>query len=91
MNKIIYNDNSKNHRKEIIRMFDGEKLMKWLDDNNMTQYRLARLTGLKQSTVSRIISGLVDPGGRTIVKICRATGLSPNDVLIILEDSALRE
>jgi transcriptional regulator with XRE-family HTH domain len=64
-------------------MFDSLKLLKWLDKNNMTQYHLAKISGLKQSTISRIISGLVDPNGKTIAKICRHTGLTPNDLLII--------
>lgn len=64
-------------------MFDCEKIMRWLDEHNITQYRFAKMTGLEQSTVSRIISGLVDPGGRTIVKICQVTGFSPSEVLIV--------
>jgi len=64
-------------------MFDSVKFLRWLDENDMTQYRLAKMTGLRQSTISRIVSGLVDPNGRTIAKICQATGLSPNEILII--------
>jgi len=64
-------------------MFNGEKLLKWLDEQGVTQYRFARLAGLEQSTISRVISGLVDPNSRTIARICRATGLSPNDLIIV--------
>ncbi len=64
-------------------MFDSEKLMRWLDENNVTQYRFARAAGLEQSTISRIISGLVDPNSKTIARICRATGLSPNELIIV--------
>jgi transcriptional regulator with XRE-family HTH domain len=64
-------------------MFNAERLLKWLDEHEMTQYHLAKISGLKQSTISRIISGLVDPNARTISRLCSCTGLSPNEVLIV--------
>ncbi len=91
MNVIIYNNSIKNHRKEIINMFDGEKILKWLDDHHVTQYKLARMTGLEQSTISRIVSGIVDPNGRTIVKICRVTGFTPNDLLIVPDEEPVSD
>jgi transcriptional regulator with XRE-family HTH domain len=67
-------------------MFNSEKLLTWLDKKGITQYRFARLAGLEQSTISRIISGLVDPNSKTIARICQATGLSPNDLIIVPGD-----
>ncbi|MHC9542088.1 MAG: helix-turn-helix domain-containing protein [Vulcanimicrobiota bacterium] len=71
----------------ITNMFNSEKLSKWLSENEITQYRFARMTGLDQSTISRIISGAIDPGSRTVARICQSTGLSPDDLIIV----ALRE
>jgi transcriptional regulator with XRE-family HTH domain len=67
----------------ITNMFNTEKFLKWLSENGITQYRLARMTGLDQSTISRIISGAIDPGSRTVARICQATGLSPDDLIIV--------
>lgn len=67
----------------ITNMFNREKIFQWLDENGITQYRFARMTGLDQSTISRIISGAIDPGSRTVARICQATGLSPDDLIIV--------
>ncbi|MDQ7825788.1 MAG: helix-turn-helix transcriptional regulator [Candidatus Eremiobacteraeota bacterium] len=64
-------------------MFNCEKLLNWLDEKGITQYRFARMSGIEQSTVSRIISGLIDPGARTIARICQATRLSPDELIIL--------
>ncbi|GEM_PF-1572835 len=80
---IIYNDYSTNYMILITNMFNNEKLCKWLDEHEITQYRFARMTGLDQSTISRIVSGAVDPGSRTVARICQATGLSPDELIIV--------
>ena len=64
-------------------MFNSERFARWLDENNITQYRCARMTGLHHSTISRIISGIIDPGAKTISKICQFTGMTPNEILIV--------
>lgn len=67
----------------ITNMFNSEMLSQWMNENGITQYRFAIMTGLDQSTISRIISGAIDPGSRTVARICQATGLSPDELIIV--------
>ncbi|WP_371378327.1 helix-turn-helix domain-containing protein [Sporomusa aerivorans] len=54
----------------------SEKLKLILTEKGISQYRLSKLSGISQSTLSDIITGKKSPNGITLRKICDALGLS---------------
>jgi len=54
----------------------ADKLKTILDEKNITQYRLSKLSGISQSTLSDILTGKKSPSGLTLQKICTALGVS---------------
>jgi transcriptional regulator with XRE-family HTH domain len=54
----------------------AEKLKKYMDENNISQYKLKKLTGVGQSTISQILSGIQSPTDDTIRKILSGLNIS---------------
>lgn len=58
------------------------KLKKIIADEGLSQSELKRRTGLALSSVNEIANGvLTNYSLKTLYKICKATGKTPNDVL----------
>ncbi|MBP2664303.1 MAG: Cro/C1-type DNA-binding domain [Firmicutes bacterium] len=54
----------------------ADKLKSILIDKNITPYRLSKLSGIGQSSLSDILSGKNNPSGKTLQKICAALDIS---------------
>lgn len=52
------------------------KLKKILEAKDVSQYKLNKLTGISQSTISSILSGKQSPTYDTILKICESLEIS---------------
>lgn len=59
----------------------SENLKKILDLRKLTQTELARMSGVKQVTISRIIAGRHEPGITQIEKIAKALHISVDELL----------
>jgi len=58
------------------------KLKKVMTDGGLSQSELKRSTGLAMSTINEIANGvLTNYNLKTLYKICKATGKTPNDIL----------
>ncbi|AKX95668.1 transcriptional regulator [Moorella thermoacetica] len=54
----------------------GNRLKELREKHHLTQYRLAKLSGVSQSHISEIESGDKEPTTGTLMKICSAMGLT---------------
>ncbi len=54
----------------------GKRLKELREKHQLTQYRLAKLSGVSQSHISEIESGDKEPTTGTLMKICSAMGLT---------------
>ena len=50
----------------------GARLRAVMEINNISQYKLAKLTGVSQSAISDIMAGKKSPTVQTLQKICAA-------------------
>lgn len=53
-----------------------EKIRKLLDDRNWSMYKLSKLSGVSQSTLSNMFSRNNDPSISTLEDICKAFGIT---------------
>ena len=54
----------------------GKKIAQLLAQKDWTKYRLSKLSGVDESTISRIVAGKMKPGYDNLVKIANALGVS---------------
>lgn len=59
---------------------DGEKLRKVLADKGMSQYRLAKITGIPAYYINRIIQSNTNVKERTLFTICDALGCKAEEI-----------
>lgn len=59
----------------------GGRLRAAREAKGWTHEQLARESGLSLDTVIKIQSGRRQPGGETLVKLCRALGVSSDELL----------
>src|SRR5690348_10888750 len=52
-----------------------------INRHGWTQPQLAQLSGMNQSTISKVFSGSMSPSPENLQKLCRAVGLRVADVL----------
>lgn len=71
----------------------GTKLKPFVDQAKLTYRQLAELTGISESTVSRILAGQVEPKYSDMVAIAKVVGASLDDLagIIRAEDDEIRE
>lgn len=62
------------------RMFN-EELESALCQREITQVRFAEMSGLTPAAISQLISGIRQPTMPTMIRICTALDLTPNDLL----------
>lgn len=65
-------ENIKNGRQLIIEYFKSK-----MKEDNITPYKLAQLTGIQNSTLSRVFSYKTDMKLCTMLQICEALGIRP--------------
>lgn len=63
-------------------MPNGWKVRKILAENDMTQADLARVTGMSESNVCRIVKGNRNVREKTLWRICKALGCKPEDIML---------
>lgn len=62
-------------------MFNREYLITLMENNHISAYKLARMAGIAQSTISNIITGInVNPSTNTVSKIAEALSVPINDL-----------
>ena len=61
--------------------FIGNTLHSVRIERKLTQVSLARLSELEQSFISALEANRKEPGAGTIVALCKALGVTPNDLL----------
>jgi repressor LexA len=61
-----------------------EWLREKLKEKNISQFELARLSGVSQSAISRWLRGLRDPDRDSILKVARALGASEKEIALLL-------
>ncbi len=59
----------------------NENLKLALQNNNLSQMKLAQKLGTSQQTVSRWVNGINEPDLHTLVEICKLLNESPNSLL----------
>lgn len=69
--------------------FIGDTLHSMRTERKLTQVSLARLSGLEQSFISALEANSKEPGAGTIVALCKALGVTPNDLLAGWENAAI--
>ena len=71
----------------------GTKLKPFVDQAKLTYRQLAELTGISESTVSRILTGQVDPKYSDVAAIAKVVGASLDDIAGIVrpEDEEIKE
>lgn len=71
----------------------GTKLKPFVDQAKLTYRQLAELTGISESTVSRILTGQVEPKYADMAAIAKVVGASLNDIAGIVqpEDEEINE
>lgn len=71
----------------------GTKLKPFVDQAKLTYRQLAELTGISESTVSRILTGQVEPKHSDMVAIAKVVGASLDDIAGIVrpETEEIRE
>jgi len=72
-------------------MTKAERLKMLREEKGLTQYRLAKLSGIKQAYISKYESGVTDVGFKTLPKLCLALGVSISDFLMSDEEKAALE
>ena len=63
----------------------GRRLRKLMHHKNLSQYDLARLTGLSQTQISSYVTGKVTPGFYAVDKIADALGVSMDEFRYITD------
>ena len=63
-------------------MPNGWKVRKILAENDMTQADLARVTGMSESNVCRIVKGNRNVREKTLWRICKGLGCKPEDIML---------
>ena len=71
---IYYEKNNEN-------IIYGESLREIRKKNNLTQDKVAQLTGLETKYISQIECGIAKGGISTMLKFCEAYNVTPNDIL----------
>lgn len=66
----------------------GTKLKPFVDQAKLTYRQLAELTGISESTVSRILAGQVDPKYSDVAAIAKVVGASLDDIAGIVRPEA---
>lgn len=71
----------------------GTKLKPFVDQAKLTYRQLAELTGISESTVSRILTGQVEPKYADMAAIAKVVGASLDDIAGIVhpEDEEIKE
>ena len=71
----------------------GTKLKPFVDQAKLTYRQLAELTGVSESTVSRILAGQVEPKYSDVAAIAKVVGASLDDIAGIIrpEDEEIKE
>lgn len=71
----------------------GTKLKPFVDQAKLTYRQLAELTGISESTISRILTGQVEPKYADMVSIAKVVGASLDDIAGIVrpEDEEIKE
>ena len=64
------------------------RLSQALDEIGWTQKKLAEAAGLSENTVSRLCNAPSAPSLKTINKICRATGLRVEQLIVAVPEPA---
>lgn len=78
---LIHMDNNK-HVVTHLGLTVPAKINKLMQEKNISQYQLARLSGVPQVTLSRKLRGLGKPFGLDeLGAICEALEISPSDLL----------
>lgn len=57
-------------------------LAEYLERTGLTQYKLAQLSGVTQSHISKIVRGLAQPKPETLKKLAPALGVSDSELMI---------
>lgn len=59
----------------------AEKLFELRQSDGLSQARLAEIAGVDRKTINRIENGHFSPALDTIVRLCRALGVKPSELL----------
>ena len=58
-----------------------EKLDRFMNETRMTNYRLAKLLNVHQTTIANWRTGKTEPKVQTVIKIAKAFNISVDDLL----------
>jgi transcriptional regulator with XRE-family HTH domain len=59
----------------------AERLTKLLEERGLTQYRLSKLTGISEGTITGWIKGGKNPAWKSTEKIAKCLGVTPNELM----------
>lgn len=66
----------------------GQRVKYFREKEKFTQARLAELADVDSNNISRIERGEAKPNLETLVKLCNALGVSPNELLLFEYNAA---
>ena len=66
-------------------------LRHYMEERGMNQRQLAEAAGLKEATVSRYLNGQREPKVSTLLTLCSALEVTPNDLTGIYSEPGLAE
>lgn len=66
--------------------FFVERLRQIMEDRSLSRYKLGKITGITQASLSTIMSGKCAPSLSTIEKLCNGLGISVSDFFKMGED-----
>lgn len=69
----------KEKESQSLELFFVDQLKKIMEDRSLTRYKLGKITGITQASLSTIMSGKCAPSLSTIEKLCKGLGISVSD------------
>lgn len=73
------NNNVVEESKLSLELFFIERLRQIMEDRSLSRYKLGKITGITQASLSTIMSGKCAPSLATIDKLCKGLGISVSD------------
>lgn len=72
--------------KPSLEAFFVERLKQIMEDRSLSRYKLGKITGITQASLSTIMSGKCAPSLSTIDKLCKGLGISVSDFFNMADD-----
>lgn len=72
--------------KQSLEEFFVERLNEIMQERNLTRYKLGKITGITQASLSTIMSGKCAPSLSTIDKLCTGLGINVSDLFNMDEE-----